>query len=94
MLKRFKTLAKDWVNGKRKEFPRNKKFKTLTMSMCEHCYAFYYKKSWNFKKPNYLNEYNEENISVHFTKCPACIEQENALFERESSLILGSGHMG
>ena len=92
MLKKFETLAKDWVKNKRREFPKNKNFRALTM--CEGCHAFYYKNSWNFKKPMYFNEHNEEETQVFFTQCSACIEQENALFERESDLFIGSGQMG
>lgn len=92
MLKKFKTLARDWIADRKKEYPKNMNFKHLTM--CDRCYSFYYKNSWHFRKPRYLNEYNEEDIPVHFTQCVACLEQENALFERESTLILGSGQMG
>ena len=91
MLKKFKTLAKDWVDDRRRKFPKNRNFRALTM--CENCYAFYYKNSWNLQKPMYLNEYHEEEIPVFFTKCSACLEQEEALFERESNFILGSGQM-
>ena len=42
----------------------------------------------------YFNEHNEEETQVFFTQCSACIEQENALFERESDLFIGSGQMG
>ena len=32
MLKKINTLAKDWIKNKKKKFPRNKKFRSLTFS--------------------------------------------------------------
>lgn len=70
MLKKFKT-----------GFPGNKNSRPVLM--CKNCYAFYYKNSWNFKKPSYLNQYkDDEEIAIRFLQCGACIEQENALFEQ------------
>ncbi|MBI3306087.1 hypothetical protein HYZ82_03125 [Candidatus Nomurabacteria bacterium] len=68
---------------KKIKFPKN--YKTLTM--CEKCYAFRYRNSWHFKKPDYLN--SEQEVPVIFTQCSACIEQENALYENESELAFG-----
>ena len=89
MLTRIKTLTRDWAEDRRKNFIKNRNSKTLTM--CESCYAFYYKNSWHLKKPAYLGEGYEEEVPVFFTQCPACLEQENALYDMESSLILGNG---
>lgn len=85
MLKKFKTLAKDWVVKKRKKFSKNRNFRTLTM--CEKCFSFYYHHSWHFKKPAHLEKYHEEEVPVTFTQCPACLEQENALYEAESGTM-------
>jgi len=87
MLKQFKTLAKKWTENRIKKPPKVENFRTIMM--CESCYSFYYKNSWHFKMPKYFNEYHEEEIPVLFTQCAACLEQENALYDRESSLIPG-----
>lgn len=85
MLKKIKTLARDWNYNKRRKFKKIKNSGNLLM--CENCYAFYYKNSWHLKKPKYLNEYKEEEIPITFTQCLACLEQEEALYEKESNLI-------
>ena len=85
MLKKFKTMTKDWVKEKKGQLPKN--YRTLTM--CEKCYAFKYKNSWHFKRPDgYFS--SEQEIPVIFTQCVACLEQENALYENESDLVLSS----
>lgn len=87
MLKKIKTMAemtKGWVKDKKEKFPKNYR----TLAMCERCYAFKYRNSWHFKKPEYLN--SEEEIPVIFTQCVACLEQENALYEAESELVLSN----
>ena len=87
MLKKIKTMTratKDWVRNKREKFPKN--YRTLTM--CERCYAFKYRNSWHFKKPEYMS--SEQEVPVVFTLCAACIEQENALYEKESELALSN----
>lgn len=73
---------------KLRKLSKIKNYKTLIM--CEKCYSFYYKNSWHFRKPKYLSEDIENEIPVHFTECSACLEQENALYDREQSYILGS----
>lgn len=95
MLKKMKTLARekinnigrDWNYGKKKKLQKIQSSKTL--AMCDGCYSFYYKNSWHLKKPTYLNEYQEEEIPIFFTQCSACLEQEEALYEKESNLIFG-----
>ena len=87
MLKKIKTLTKvtkNWVQDKTEKLPKN--YKSLTM--CERCYAFKYRNSWHFKQPEYLT--SEQEVPVIFTQCTACLEQENALFENESELVLSS----
>lgn len=61
-------------------------FKGLTM--CKKCFTFYYKNSWHFERPEYLDQSDEVEIPVHFTECFACMEQDQALYETESSLSL------
>ena len=58
------------------------------LTMCKKCYTFYYKNSWHFESPEYLDQTYEVEIPVHFTKCLACMEQEQALYETESNLAL------
>jgi len=87
MLKTIRALARDFGRDiKTNKLPKNVNFRTITM--CDKCYAFYYKNSWHLKRPSYLSEYSEEEIPVHFTQCGACLEQEDALFEKELDLIL------
>jgi len=56
--------------------------------MCKKCFTFYYKNSWHFERPEYLNQNDEVDISVHFTECLACMEQDQALYETELNLVL------
>jgi hypothetical protein len=84
MLKRFKKLAKDFGYGKRKRLQKIKN--SVSLAMCEKCFAFYYKNAWHLSKPTYLVEYDEEEVPIFFTKCSACVEQEEAMYEKESSL--------
>lgn len=83
----MKTIERDWNYSKRKKLQKIQDSKTL--AMCDGCYAFYYKNSWHLQKPEYLSEYQEEEIPIVFTQCLACLEQEEALYEKESSLIFG-----
>jgi len=91
MLKKFKSKAEDWVSNHNKRLSEGKSLKRLTM--CKKCYTFYYKNSWHFEKPEYLNQEREEEIPVRFTECPACLEQEMASYEMESNsnFALGMG---
>jgi hypothetical protein len=73
MLVKFKSL-KDWGANKRKKFSKARKCGSLTM--CKKCFTFYYKHSWHFYKPEQLEKDADAVISVHFTECPACLEQE------------------
>jgi hypothetical protein len=82
MLKTIRTFARSLGKSK---LPKIVNYRTITM--CDKCYAFYYKNSWHLKRPSYLNQYSEEEVSVHFTQCGACLEQEDALFEKELNLI-------
>ncbi len=90
MLKRLKTLTKDtknWVKEKGEKFPKMRNYRTLTM--CESCYSFKYQNSWHFKRPDwYARQDKDQEIPVLFTQCSACLEQENALYETESELVL------
>ena len=84
MLKKFKKLAKDLNHSTRKKFHRMKN--SASFAMCESCFAFYYKNSWHMTRPEYLSDSDEEDVPVFFTKCSACLEQEEAMYERESNL--------
>ena len=77
MLTKFKTLSKNLEETRR------------NLTMCERCYSFYYKKSWHLKRPEYLNEYHDGEVPVLFTECSACLEEENAFYEKESNLSSG-----
>ena len=90
MLKNFKTKAEDWVSGHKKRISDGSRdMKKLTM--CKKCFTFYYKNSWHFERPLYLEDEGEKEIPVRFTECPACLEQETAFYETESDLVLGMG---
>ena len=87
MLKKIKLSAKDWVADHNKRVLDKKRFEGL--KMCNKCYTFYYKNSWHFEKPQYLETNSENEVVVRFTECPACLEQELATYEMESELVLG-----
>jgi hypothetical protein len=86
MLKKLKLVTRDWALSNKKKFPQNRNFRMLTM--CKKCYTFYYKNSWHFESPNYLNIDSDKELPVRFTQCPACLEQEQALYERELENIV------
>jgi hypothetical protein len=58
-----------------------KDFKKLTM--CKKCYSFYYKKVWHFEAPDVVRDEEEPEVAVRFSQCPACVEQELTLYERD-----------
>ena len=87
MLKKLKLSAQDWVLSHKKRFSESNGPRKL--SMCKKCYTFYYKNSWHFDKPLYLETDSEEEIPVKFTECPACLEQDAASYENETGLVLG-----
>ena len=89
MLKKIKITAKHWMANHKNKFSGDRSTKRLTM--CKKCYTFYYKNSWHFEKPTYMNEYREEEVPVLFTQCPTCLEQEDILYEREVNLISEMG---
>ena len=81
MSKHFRLFDRDWVTNYRRKFNRGKNLGSL--KMCKKCYTFYYKNSWHFDKPKSLEEAEEPVISVHFTQCPACLEEELSLYNLE-----------
>jgi hypothetical protein len=87
MFKNIKTITEDWVENKNRNVTSN--FKALTM--CKKCFTFYYKKSWHFERPDYLEEYKDYEVPVRFVECPACLEQDIASYEQESDWLLGKG---
>ncbi len=86
MLKKLKLSAEDWVTNHKKRVSQVEGIpKKLTM--CKKCYTFYYKNSWHFDRPLYVELNHEDEIPVRFTECPACLEQESATYEIESDLV-------
>ena len=71
MFKKIKFAAKDHTRD----------FKKLTM--CKKCYSFYYKKVWHFEATQSVRDEDEAEVSVRFSQCPACVEQELALYDTE-----------
>lgn len=88
MLRKFKSITRDWALSHRDRFSKNKVFKMLTM--CKKCYTFYYKKAWHFEKPGYFEQINDEEVPVRFTECPACLEQEAAMYENEVETVFNN----
>lgn len=83
MLTKLKTKTMDWAAGQHKKLTREKSQKAVTM--CEKCYTFYYKNSWHFEKPQEVSTSENYTVPVHFTQCPACLEQEVSLYEEMGS---------
>ena len=84
MLIKLKTKAAAWAKGQRKKFTKSANFKALTM--CGKCYTFYYRNSWHFEKPIEVEKLESYTVPVHFTQCPACMEQEVAQYNTDSGL--------
>ncbi len=80
MLKKIKK-ARDWMT--------TPKVNPKLITMCKSCYSYYDKKSWSIERPIYLSVDQDLDVPVHFTQCPACIEQELAMYEIESDLVMG-----
>ena len=84
----LKVKAEDWVAGHKKRISEgHQNLKKITM--CKKCFTFYYKNSWHFERPVYLDLDREDEIPVRFTECPACLEMEVASYETESNLVMG-----
>ena len=82
MLTKIKTITNDWAEGGEAKVSKSKNFRALTM--CKKCYTFYYKNSWHFERPEAIEHVSETEVAVRFTQCPACVEQELALYDSES----------
>ena len=85
MLKQIKSIIEDSILDQKQNIRSG--FRALTM--CKKCYTFYYRKAWHFERPEYLDDYVEQEVPVRFTECPACLEQDQAMYETESNLVLG-----
>lgn len=85
MLKSIKSNVENWVVNNRKRFGRRREIKKITM--CSQCHSFFYNNSWHFDKPLGLQVEDGAEIPVKFTECPACLEQENILYEMEAELV-------
>jgi len=89
MLKKFKLNAESWVLKHKQRISSNITENIRGLTMCKKCYTFYYKNSWHFERPLYLEQLRDEEVSVRFIECPACMEEEVAFYEAESNLVLG-----
>ena len=77
---------------KKIKFSRDKFTKELKkLTMCKKCYSFYYKKIWHFEAPATIQEGEESEIPVRFSQCPACVEQELVMYERDGGDQLSYG---
>lgn len=82
MLKKIKSHAEEWVLNHKKKLLAYKHSDKLVI--CKKCHTFYYKNAWHFDQPFFMNTDSDQEIPVRFTECPACLEQEVALYELES----------
>ena len=81
MLTKLKKMASDWSSGQK---DRRKSGHTRSLTMCKDGYTFYYKNSWHFEKPDEVTNSESYTIPVHFTQCPAWLEQEVSSYDMES----------
>jgi len=55
-----------------------------SLKICRSCFSFYYDNAWHFEKPNYLRVGGaDEQITVEFSQCPACVEEALAVYDME-----------
>lgn len=88
MLIEFKTFAKKWAERRKGEKNYKEDSGLKTLRVCRECYTFYYKNSWHFEKPDDVESYRKNSrVSIDFTQCPACLEQELATYDMESDLM-------
>jgi hypothetical protein len=79
MLKRLRNIQSVVKNHLERNFKK--------LVMCKKCRSFYYKRRWHFETPGYVENGAEEEVFVHLTQCPACMEFEVTLSERDDELI-------
>ena len=83
MLKHFSSFTGDWAMTQSKKVNKSKNRGAL--KMCKKCYTFYYKNSWHFEKPKQLEGgEGEPVVSICFTECPACLEEEMSSYNMET----------
>ncbi len=82
MFKKIKFATRERFEHLHKAKKNMKELKKLTM--CKKCYAFYYQKIWHFEAPVAIQNIEEKEIPVKFAQCPACIELEVSLYEKDS----------
>ncbi len=87
MLNKNDNFTTDWNYTRRRKFEQLKD--SALLAVCDNCLAFYYEDSWHEEHPKNLSIYYEEEIPIFFTQCFTCLEEEEALYERESELIFG-----
>jgi hypothetical protein len=76
--------VKDWKISPKGRVNKGKKFRAVTM--CKRCYTFFYRNSWRIERPLEVNHNDNSEVPVRFTECPACIEQELAMYDSEIAL--------
>ncbi|MDB5259026.1 MAG: hypothetical protein JWO73_234 [Candidatus Taylorbacteria bacterium] len=78
MLRKLNAIVKTAAANQMKRASAAKKsLKKITM--CKKCHTFFYRNSWRFESPSYLNDVIDDEIPVRFTQCLACMEQDMAL---------------
>ena len=81
MLKKILKTKKEWVQSMRRY---QGKEEVGVLEMCRKCYSFRYDNGWHFERPDYLLEKDvNEQISVRFRQCPACVEEALAMYDME-----------
>ena len=61
-----------------------KETRSDTLKICKKCLSFYYANEWHFEKPDYLAKKDmDEEITVFFSQCPACVEETLAMYDME-----------
>ncbi len=85
MLKKILQSRQQWMQNPTKRIIN--KFNDLEiLKMCKSCYSFKYSGNWHFEEPAYLKERDpDEEISIQFVNCPACIEEQISQYETENA---------
>jgi len=67
-----------------KKNTKEKKAGHETLKICRKCYSFFYGNAWHFERPEYIAEKDvDEEITVSFSQCPACVEETLAVYDME-----------
>ncbi|OGI95017.1 hypothetical protein A2917_01390 [Candidatus Nomurabacteria bacterium RIFCSPLOWO2_01_FULL_42_17] len=80
MLKKFMKIKK----GSQSVQENKSKKEYGVLKMCRKCYAFQYENGWHFEKPAHLLERDpNEEVTVQFSQCSACVEEALAMYDME-----------